>query len=895
MTNIYTKEENELLNLIKGMLNPDIQNKQKIEKIIVDISEKNYDKILKICNKFIQNEEEDLNIRYYALLLLNNLINKENGTKYNSLSENEKEEIRSNCLALLGNQSDLIRQYSCMVVASLGQISKTINQKEWPNLIPLLCNGCNSDENKFKLSAIKTLKMIWEKFPDERNVFTAEELLIMESSIIKILQCPPNKEVALECIKGYKTFINYISNKFENLDYLKNSLKYIGHFCKINDMNTTEIIKCSIHCITEITKNAYDYMDNYIKDIFNLFGRLCIGHDEELAIQSYIYFTELSLDEIERKKKDEKENEKGLYNKNYIQKNWNILLTCIIDSINNYQNNNNNLIENGEYTRYKALFPLINNITQLCSEETFEELFKYIFKIMSNEDILIKNSGVYFFTATLETIHQYIIIKNISIIMPVLCKYLTFNSHILQSTSGECLEKVCEIYGEIIIGEKSLFVTVCFLLAQLLISKNLKNKPKIHICLCFCNFCAHISSSNIKHLGLISPYLNNLFQILDTLAYLPISFQRDYNLSYYSFVTISKLFEISTENDKLILQNYFQKLFQRLNEAKDISNFNNDKEKQYKFQEYLCGCLNKYCSEGNNNASLEPEHIIIIFKIIESYFELRKETFESGLFSLVDLIGLYSKIEERKNENDYIYMINQGTLYIINTIIIFKDEQSLDVAFICLRKIVQVSKKKIEKKIPEILEIFKKVVYSPSPNFQIISKILLIFSDLLSLENNVIWNYLEVGFNCMQKLIDVCLKEHKNFMISKFNFENFKIYINLNDSIVEFIEEVLHKISSEKKELKDYCKKYIEIIMNYFNIIFDSESFRPPNDFLLSSINFLIDLIEIDKEKNVKLINKDALKNLYQLADDTQNDNIISTKNFLKELIDFKNSSINIF
>ncbi len=170
------------------------------------------------------------------------------------------------------------------------------------------------------------------------------------------------------------------------------------------------------------------------------------------------------------------------------------------NNINNYQNNNNNLIENGEYTRYKALFPLINNITQLCSEETFEELFKYIFKIMSNEDILIKNSGVYFFTATLETIHQYIIIKNISIIMPVLCKYLTFNSHILQSTSGECLEKVCEIYGEIIIGEKSLFVTVCFLLAQLLISKNLKNKPKIHICLCFCNFCAHISSSNIKHL-----------------------------------------------------------------------------------------------------------------------------------------------------------------------------------------------------------------------------------------------------------------------------------------------------------------------------------------------------------------------------------------------------------
>ena len=42
-------------------------------------------------------------------------------------------------------------------------------------------------------------------------------------------------------------------------------------------------------------------------------------------------------------------------------------------------------------------------------------------------------------------------------------------------------------------------------------------------------------------------------------------------------------------------------------------------------------------------------------------------------------------------------------------------------------------------------------------------------------------------------------KEHKNFSDTKFNFENFTIYVYLNDSIIEFIEEILHKISSEKK------------------------------------------------------------------------------------------------
>ena len=271
MINIYNKEENEIIELIKSMLSSDIQNKQKTEKKIYELSDKDFGKILKLYNKFIQNENEELNIRYYSLILINNLINKEKGKKFFSLNEKEKEEIRSSCLALLGNQSDLIRQYSSMVVSSLEYISKTISQKEWPNLIPLLCNGCNSKEKKFKLSAVKTLNMIWEKFPNDRDVFTAVELILMESSLIKIMTSPSDSEIVLESIKAYKTFINYISNKFENKDYLKNTLHLVIQFCKINNINSIEIIKCGIHCITEITKIAYEYMDNFIEELFKFF------------------------------------------------------------------------------------------------------------------------------------------------------------------------------------------------------------------------------------------------------------------------------------------------------------------------------------------------------------------------------------------------------------------------------------------------------------------------------------------------------------------------------------------------------------------------------------------------------------------------------------------------
>ena len=126
----------------------------------------------------------------------------------------------------------------------------------------------------------------------------------------------------------------------------------------------------------------------------------------------------------------------------------------------------------------------------------------------------------------------------------------------------------------------------------------------------------------------------------------------------------------------------------------------------------------------------------------------------------------------------------------------------------------------MENKVQEIIQIFEKIILSSEQNLEILGKILLIFSDFLSKENNAIWNYLEIGLNCMKKLIDVCIKEHDNFMLSHFNYDNFRIYININDYIIEFVEEVISKISSKKQNLKEFFNKYLEIIMRYLKFNF---------------------------------------------------------------------------
>ena len=87
MTNICDQEENEILVLITYMISSDIKDKQSTEKKINDLAENNYGKLITICNKFINNENEDINIRYYSLILMNILIQKENGNKYLKISK----------------------------------------------------------------------------------------------------------------------------------------------------------------------------------------------------------------------------------------------------------------------------------------------------------------------------------------------------------------------------------------------------------------------------------------------------------------------------------------------------------------------------------------------------------------------------------------------------------------------------------------------------------------------------------------------------------------------------------------------------------------------------------------------------------------------------------------
>ena len=174
---MFSNEEQFFLNTIAKMLSPNNEERKGAEQNIRKWVKETYDQVLQACNKFIICDQIDSNVRKYACYVLELLTKEDCYENWQKANLELKTNAQNNSLGLLGDKDASIRHAACSLVSSLAVIS--IKDQGWPNLINILCNACNADSIEFKISAIKTLGLIWGELPKEP--FSLEELSLMEN------------------------------------------------------------------------------------------------------------------------------------------------------------------------------------------------------------------------------------------------------------------------------------------------------------------------------------------------------------------------------------------------------------------------------------------------------------------------------------------------------------------------------------------------------------------------------------------------------------------------------------------------------------------------------------------------------------------------------------------
>ena len=860
---MFNSQETLFLQAIQKMLSStDNTSREKAEQDIVLWAKESYSQILETCNKFITCEELDINTRRYACYLIEILLKNEYHDNWDKLPNDLKEKVKLNSLSLLGNKSPEMRISASSLVAGIKQIC--IKNKEWPDLIRTLCNACESDKNEFKISAIKTMGIIWEKLKKED--FNDDELILMENTLIKILLSCNYKNLILECLKSYQYFIKYISHKFNDNEYLKSTLQMLTSFCNIKNYEE-EICKIAIHRISDVVLLAYDYMETLIKNIIEFFGIICNDDNEILAIQSYVFLIELSQQEYNMKNRNKN-------CKNYINSSWGIIWPVIQNTLNNAINPQ----YNNELNRYRSLSDLLYYISKICKDNIIDDIFIYMKEKMSSKNPLMINSAIYLFASILESVHKLKLKNVIYSSIPPLCDFFKLKNESLNETVSWCFERICENFGELIIKSSDIFYLIMNIIMTSLKNKEMNIKIKIYLCTSLFNLTEIVKNSELFKLGVFNNYLLELLKTLDYLAYLPNSYNNDYNLTNYCFIAISGLINSSPEQNDEILLLYLDKLQERFNDACNPKNFLDNKEYQYLIQDDLCMVLGTFCKIMNPK-KFTYKQIETFFNYIEQFFQNRG-IFENGLIALSNLSLLISN----KGFSNFMKIIMEHIFLCMKD---YQDFSNCKTALLCLIDLITSSKENFVPYIEKLIQYFQEIIKKPDANKELFSYFLIIYSDLFEYVGEFIWEYVQVPLEYMNFVMKFCVTNVDKYLSDESETEDNSYFMGLNDNVMDLIENILKRMSTESKERQQAFYEYVPNIIFYINFMFQKPSFIPNKEYLFSCFSALFDLIEIYKEEALKLLDESTSTRISLLSKESGDGEIIKL-NFAFQ--GFKNS-----
>ena len=850
--------------------------------IILEEISINFKKCIEDLYELLSNNKENKDIRSYSISLINMAV-KHKKQDFEGLNKDLKDKIENISFSLLKN--DYLRENSSNLIISLIKFSNEKN--EWPDLLPTIIKFINSEPDKFK---INLLNKIVEEIPE--TAFSILELKKIEHIIIGVLKYNNDMEISLVSIKAYYNFLNYSifhMNIFRDIIYLHDILSLLIKFChykydnnKIINDKCMQFAKYSIFSLSKIFKIAYFYISNYASKLLEIVGNLGKSQNEDLIIESFIFFIKIAEEEIKRKKSRPKI---IIYKKkNYIQNNWKLIINFIENAI------KNNDIDEQKNKLYRVISKLLYKFTQLLDENIIKIIYQDIAAKMNSENKKTIISSIFISSSLINTIHQKVVRVNVLQLsyFEFLIKFLNMDSSELHIIVTGYFKKICEIFSSDIICDTSLMIKTI----EFIKKEKKENESRINICFSIYYLCKNLKSSNLEKIPLI---LYILLMKLDEYAYLPEQFVNNFpesfenNLAYYSFRCISLILEIPISKNLIgPLRQYLVKLLKRINDSINLSNFinrngKNDKEKQYQYQNYLCMCLISYCKEGKNAGNLSPKLIYSIFNFIEKYFIIQNNIFENGLLSLSRLTLVYSNFEE-KVENNLKEMIAKTLYYIFEAFKKNENISNIERALDCFIDIINSGKKFILFYMEDAAKYFDKLTKIENLNENILCKIIIIFIDLIKISNVVAWKYIEIGLICMEKLINYW---KGNFSAVFYDSLNDKKFIQLNEILLLFIDDLTENAKNNRRdEYKKIISKYLENIFAYINKIFQNNKIRINDDILLFSLEIFYNLVDLFDNDAFKLIEKNALINLYNLVDEAK-DNYLSS---LKEEIIFKMS-----
>ena len=297
---MFNREEKLFYKTIEQIFSIEYDKRAKSEKNIRNWLEETYGSIIEASSKFSIQEENPTNIREYCLFLIRICCEKKYLKNWNQLELKKKDDIKSNCLILLGDPKEEIRRQSINTLTEIFKIC--LENDPWKNLIEILCEACKTNNKIYQISGIRAISCILKEISAE--YFSEKEKTIIEEVILSLLNISKDDELTFETLKAFDNFLPILSKKFNNIAFVAKNITLLTNILSRNSKEKIGIIKCAILQINKVVISAYEISDKFIRKLSDYIIDIAINSNESILIQALEFFIDLSSDEISRKEKN---------------------------------------------------------------------------------------------------------------------------------------------------------------------------------------------------------------------------------------------------------------------------------------------------------------------------------------------------------------------------------------------------------------------------------------------------------------------------------------------------------------------------------------------------------------------------------------------------------------
>lgn len=315
-----------------------------------------------------------------------------------------------------------------------------------------------------------------------------------------------------------------------------------------------------------------------------------------------------------------------------------------------------------EWSLSKSSSYILYILVQVVNSEMMEKIINFIDSNLQSDEVKQKNISLLLFTGCCTSlVHRGRVHELISSHLNKIVKMLFNDISAIRNSSSKLFIKITKHFGRSGLFDNQTLATVVPLLINAMSSQS--NKFVINVIQSLINLTKAVGDLDTnKSQNLMSPYFEKLFSELVTIAYKPGAYDKDANLTMYSFILINDLIEYSSHDkqDKLSdILVYFLTQFEGTftnTFSETMSNMSSGMATDIllHLQSYYCTIFRAVFKKLFKKINLEIG--MKIYTLVEASFKMRSTVYDEAILAIGALASnMGEQFEEIMNKfQDYL-------------------------------------------------------------------------------------------------------------------------------------------------------------------------------------------------------------------------------------------------